>query len=233
MSRRLTLEKQKSIKQTVYFFGGGLLFLFIFFIIGIPLLINLSAFLSNLLTPKKTVTKKNEKFIQQPTLEIPYEATNSAQISIDGFGAVSVNVDLFVNNRKVRTTSDKNGTFYFSDVQLVSGDNEIYAVTTDRSSTKEAKSDISTVTYDNKKPTLTLDNVTDGQQFELNNQITIKGKLDEDGTLYINDRFIMVNSDKTFSADYTLQDGDNVLKFRAIDKAGNFVEKEIKVIFRK
>jgi hypothetical protein len=233
MSRREVLEKRKFLKQSAFFFGGGILVIFVFLIIGIPLLVNISAFLSTILSPKKTTVKKNERYLQQPQLEIPYEATNSAQISVSGFGPVSTNIELFVNNKKVKTTEDKDGAFSFSDVSLVLGDNELYAVARDKTTDQEIKSGILTVTFDNKKPTLTLENLNDGQQFELNNQITIKGKMNEDGTVYLNDRFIMLNSDKTFSYDFELKDGDNEIKFKAVDKAGNFVEKKVKVNFHK
>jgi hypothetical protein len=233
MSRREILEKRKYLKQAAVFFCGGMVILFVFLLIGIPLLVNISAFLSTILSPKKTTSKTNERFLQQPQLEIPYEATNSAQIKVSGFGPVSTNVDLFVNNKKVKTTEDKAGVFSFSDVNLILGDNEMYAVARDKTTDQEIKSGILTVTFDNKKPTLTLENLNDGQQFELNNQITIKGKMDEEGTVYLNDRFIMLNSDKTFSYDFELRDGENEIKFKAVDKAGNFVEKKIKVSFHK
>lgn len=233
MSRRETLEKRKNIKQTTYFFVGGIFFLFFFLVVGIPLLIDFSAFLSNILSPRQTNLKKNTKFIQQPVLEIPFEATNSAQISFSGYGAVGVDNELFVNDKKIKTVSDKNGSFTFSGVILASGDNEIYVVSKDKNSDVNAKSSVSTVTFDNKKPEISFENLTDGQEFRLNNQVTIKGKLSEEGTLYLNDSFIMVNSDKTFSVDLELKDGENVLKFKAIDKAGNTTEKEFKVNFRK
>ncbi len=233
MSRRETLEQKKDIQKTYLFLGGGFLFLLIFLLIGIPVLVDFSAYLSTILAPKHVVQKKSARYLQQPQLEIPYEATNSATIKISGFGATNINVELFVNNQKLRSIGDKNGTFEFNEVSLTPGDNEIYVVAKDKSSDKEAKSEITTVTYDNKKPEISFDNISDGQEFKFNNQITIKGKLNKDGSVYINDRFVLVNADKSFSADYELADGDNKLKFVAIDKAGNKTEKEMTLKFSK
>jgi len=232
MSRRYNLQRQKNIKQATYFFVGGFFIIFLFLVIGIPILINLSSFLSNIFSPKK-VLKKNERFLQQPQLEIPFEATNTAKIAISGFGPINTKVNLFVNNRQANEAQDKNGSFTFPSVTIYQGNNEIYCVAIDEATKKEIKSDVSTIILDNKKPEIFLDNLNDNQEFQLNNQITIKGHLNEDGTVYLNDRFIMLNSDKTFSYDIELQEGDNKLKFRATDKAGNFVEKEITVKFRK
>lgn len=233
MSRRETLEQKQDLRKTYLFLGSGFLFLIIFFLIGIPFLVDFSAYLSTLLSPKKTVQKKQARYIQQPQLEVAYEATNSATIKITGFGAINTDTGLYVNNRLVKNVLNKSGSFTFADVNLTLGDNEIYVVAKDKASDKEAKSEILTVAYDNKKPEFTLDNLNDNQEFRLNNQITIKGKLNEEGTVYINDRFVLVNADKTFSTDYQLNDGDNKLKFVVLDKAGNKFEKEITVKFKR
>lgn len=233
MSRRQSLEEKNALKKTYFFILAGIISLFLFFIIGIPLLIDFSAFLSNILSTKKVVSKKNERYLQQPQLEIPYTATSSAQIDISGFGAINTENQLFVNNSEKNKTEDNKGNFIFKNVSLKQGDNEIYVVAKDTSSQAQAKSDISVVTLDTKKPEITLDNVNDNQEFNLNNQIAIKGRLNEDGSVYLNDAFVMTNSDKTFNYNYQLKDGDNVLKFIATDAAGNTSEKQITVKFHK
>jgi hypothetical protein len=233
LSRRETLEEKRDLRKVYLFLAAGFTFLIVFFFIGIPFLVDFSAYLSTLLSPKKTTQKKMARYIQQPQLEISYEATNSATIKITGFGAINTDTGLYINNRLIKNVLNKNGSFTFNDVNLTLGDNEVYVLAKDKTSDKEAKSEILTITYDNKKPEIAFDNLNDNQEFRLNNQITIKGKLNEDGTLYVNDRFILVNSDKTFSTDYQLNDGDNKLKFVVIDKAGNKFEKELTVKFKK
>lgn len=233
MSRREKLEEKKSLQKTYLYLAAGAAFLIFFLIVGIPFLVDFSAFLSSALAPQKKVAKKAKRYLQQPQLEIPYEATNSATIKITGYGAENTEVELYVNNYKSATTSDKKGLFSFSNVSLAKGENELYVLTRDKTSQEEAKSEIATITFDKEPLKIELENLNDGQEFTLNNQITIKGKLSEEGTLHLNDRFIMINSDKSFSTDLELNEGDNKLIFLGIDRAGNQTKQELTARFRK
>jgi hypothetical protein len=49
--------------------------------------------------------------------------------------------------------------------------------------------------------------------------------------VYLNDRLIVVDEAGQFSTTYYLNEGENVLRFVAIDQAGNQGELEIKVKF--
>lgn len=233
MSRRERLEEKKSLQKSYLFIAGGVIFLALFLIVGIPFLVDFSAFLSSALTSKKPAAKKNERYLQQPQLEIPFAATNSATIKISGFGAENTEVELFVNNYQSGKTTDKKGSFAFLNVSLARGDNEIYVLTRDKNSDKEAKSEIATINFDREPPKIEFENLGDNQEFVLNNLITIKGKINEEGTLYLNDRFVMINSDKTFATDIQLNDGDNKLTFLITDRAGNQTKQELTAKFRK
>lgn len=234
MSRKEQLEEIKSLRQTYLFFGAGLLFLIIFFFVGVPLLIDFSAFLSTLFAPKKKVTKPKEVYLQRPQIEIPYEATKSGTLKIEGFGPVKTKISLFVNDDKFGDKiASSDGTFSFDSVNLKVGANEIYAVAKNDKSDAEVKSEIVTLTFDNKPPKLELSGIKDGDEILLNNQITIKGKTDEETTVFVNGNYATMVGKNNFTYDYLLNDGENKITVSAVDRAGNETKRELTIRFRK
>lgn len=220
-------------KKGLMFFGASCFLFLIFLLVGIPLLVNVSALISSVLNPPNTYREKETKYLQSPQIETDFLATNSAKITIRGYGAPDVQAQLFLNSKKAADLKSSDGKFIFKNVVLEPGDNELQVISKDEASNKTAKSDILIVSFDNKAPELTLETPTDNQEFVLNNQITIKGKTNEEGTLTLNGIIINLDSQNRFNYNLELAEGENKLKFVFFDKAGNKTEKEITVRFRK
>lgn len=231
---RLTKQENKRIaKQTILILFATIAFLIIFFWVGIPGLIKLAVVLGN--------AKATSKFNQEDTLvplppqfTFPVEATSSASIIIMGNAEPGTIVSLFQNqNAAVESTADNQGNFSFATIELSDGENTFYATSTDLAGNKSQPSQSQSITLDTKAPSLTIEKPTDGASiFGTLNQLTdIVGTTDPDTIITIGDRQIVVTGDGSFFTKYELQDGDNTLAFKAVDKAGNQTTKEIKVNF--
>ena len=83
--------------------------------------------------------------------------------------------------------------------------------------------------FDNVEPLLEITSPADGASFSgsKNQKVKIEGKTESDVNLVINERFVTVRDDGTFSFEVTLAEGDNPFNVKASDKAGNATEKNL------
>ena len=81
-----------------------------------------------------------------------------------------------------------------------------------------------------KAPEAEVTEPQDGTEFDAKSKlITISGKTEAGVKIYLNDRFFLPKADGTFSSSYSLNAGENILKIKFVDEAGNEVEIERKV----
>lgn len=209
----------------------SIILLYLTFTFAIPFLIgSLSIF------QKQNTTQAAEKYddtLAPPILNIPFDATNSASINIDGYAATDTQVELYINDTPIQKTfTDSSGSFQFGLVALQIGRNYIYGKTLsdDKSSlpSKGIKLD-----YSNEKPNLEIYEPTDNKtQSGGDKKVKIDGKTDEtDTTVTINDKQVYVNSEGKFSDERDLNAGDNPIIVTAINKYGNITQIIRKVIF--
>ena len=83
--------------------------------------------------------------------------------------------------------------------------------------------------YNNQAPTLKVTSPDDGQQ--VTGPVTVSGQTDSDNQVFVNSTKVIVNSNGNFSAVYPLNEGDNNLIIKAIDKSSNSTEVTRKVTF--
>lgn len=196
---------------------------------GIPLLVNVSLFISGIGKNNETVKNEQKTYIAPPTLDPLVSATNSAQIKITGKAFKDQKISLYVNDRFIESIStNKKGEFNF-EYTLESGTNEIKA----RVKQGENQSDFSpiqTITYGNKQPLLEINSPTDGQSYSKDSKIIdVTGKTDSNVTVTINDFIAILDENNNFRYALTLHDGDNEILVSATDTAGNKTQKSIKV----
>lgn len=169
-----------------------------------------------------------------PLIDPLPEATNSAILEIIGEAEASSELNLFLNGETVKQmVVGDSGTFRVDGVNLREGDNNIYAVATDMAGNRSQESPRQTITLDKEPPELSI-------EFPQNNQIlsgdereiAIKGKIEEDAVITINERKIVVDLDGSFEASYSLTDGENSITIIAKDKAGNQTKEELVVNYR-
>lgn len=177
----------------------------------------------------------NNGAVLPPRFVPTYEATNSAKISIEGFGSEGDTIEIFVNDVKAdKIIVSKEGTFSFSEIELKEGENIITAIATGINGKKSSEADPLKILYKKTPPNLEIETPKDGDSFSGDNRdIVIKGKTDADAKVYINDRMAILESEGNFEFNYSLSEGDNTLKIAAIDEAGNKKELEIKCRYQK
>lgn len=206
----------------------GLIILVLVF--GIPLMARVSLVLDSLKGASEPV--QTETGVVLPPRFIPtYEATNSAKIAIEGYGNEGDTVEIFVNDTKAdRIVVSKEGTFNFSDIELKEGENTITAIATGANGKKSAEAEPLTIIYKNSPPSLEIETPKDGDSFSGDKKdIVIKGKTDAEAKVYINERIVILGAEGKFEFNYSLSDGDNLLKIQAVDRSGNKKEMEVKV----
>ena len=234
LSRHAQRKTQKNLFLSLL---GIVVVLFVLFKFGIPLLINITLFMSGS-KPSQNLNKNDAVFIAPPILNPIPSATNSAEIVVSGTGDPKQTILLFLNESlsdKVQTKDD--GTFSISET-LNPGENTIKAkVQKDPSTGSEQvnQSDFSqtfTVVFKNAAPSLTVDSPTDGQTFSKDqNTVDVKGSTDPDVKVTVNDFWAIADGSSKFSYTIILKPGENPIKIQAVDQAGNKTEKNIKVIY--
>lgn len=226
---RFSARKKRGGSGLIYFV---LAILFLIFMIkwGIPGFIN---FLAGPSEDKGDLAKQGEDIVppQTPTFAALPEATNSAKIRVEGYTESGVDVTVYLNDELVATdkTNDE-GKFGF-DITLTDGQNRIYIKAVDAAG-NESQSIPETVTLDTKSVDITITSPTDGVEFfGKNNQVvTVSGEATKtDVSVTVNGSFARVDSDGKYSATVRLNEGENTLTVRVVDKAGNSAEKTIKV----
>jgi len=227
ISRR---ELRQSKKKLIYSLAGIVFILFLLFKFGIPLLIKFSIFISG--TKQDTTQMADQpSFIAPPILNPYVSATNSAQITISGNATSKQTVKLYVNDQGVDIKeTNVDGSFSFDNVTLTTGENTIKAKVEKDNKTSDFSNEL-IISYKNKAPSLDVSAPSDGQSFEKDPSVTVKGKTDPDAKVTVNDFQAIVGDQGDFSYSMQLQNGDNQLKIVAIDSAGNKTEKDLKVTY--
>ncbi len=214
-------EDKKLISQLIISIVGIISLLFLFLYVGVPALLRLSSIIAGF--KKESITNEsNPELILEPFLDPLPLATNSAKLIVNGSSNPGYNVILYLNGVELEEKLVGNdGYFKFNNINLKEGDNEIYTVAK-KDDQKSSPSQTVNVNFKKNAPKLEIENPKDGDSFRRDErEISIKGLTDEGNSLTLNDRFIYVSPDGSFSSNFRLNDGENKLEFKAIDRAGN------------
>ena len=113
------------------------------------------------------------------------------------------------------------------------GQNTISATAKDISGNLSNPTKIYIIVYDNIEPKLEVESPKDGESFygPSQKQLVIKGKVDEKVDLRINDKFVSLKDDGSFSFTVNLNEGLNQFEVKAIDPSGNFTSISFSVNF--
>lgn len=224
-------ESQRMVNQSVWLlvFTGIVVIALIFW--GIPSLIRLAGFLGEIkngdTVPEDTLAPL------APQLDLGFDATRSAELTIRGYAESGVVVKLSNNGLETgEATVGDEGSFEFVDFELDEGDNELALVAIDNAG-NESEVSKRTIVFDNTDPKLSITKPENGASFgdSQNRTIDVEGESESDVEVYVNDRLAIVGSDGKFSQRISLNDGDNEITVRAVDRAGNESEKKINVRF--
>lgn len=202
----------------------------------LPNLVNGVGFVKNKLSsqPKISTDISESSTLAPPVLNIPYEATNTAQIDIKGYSAPHSKVAIFLDDEKKDTVEvSSEGGFEVKAVKLVLGTNNIYGKSIDEKNQESLPSKTLRVIYDNENPKLTISEPEDGKKIEGGDKkIKISGTTEANTQVYVNGSQIIVNKDGAFSSEQNLNDGENNFNIKAVDSATNTTEQSRKVTYQ-
>jgi len=227
LSKRIEQKTKKNLALSVL---GIILIVLLILKFGIPLLVNLSLFLSGSQNKAETIVQ-NPLFIAPPVLDSFPEATASANIIISGIASKQQTINLYINNDLTNTTkAGDNGRFSFKET-IKQGENTIQA----KAVMGEKESDFSNIivtAFKNAPPSLNVNFPTDDQSYSKDQNIAdIRGITDTDVKVTVNGFWAITDDSGNFSYSLPLQDGENKIKVEAVDIAGNKTGKEIRVTY--
>jgi hypothetical protein len=219
-------------KKTVFLGSLTIILLALVLIFGLPMLIRFSIFLGEGKSRNNTEATEKKLPPLAPRLVIPFEATNSAMVSIRGFAESKVKVELFKNDISIGITEvTENGDFIFNKIGLDEGDNYFSAVaSTDDSGSGDGSKSINLV-YDKIAPLLTLTNPSEASLSVDSIDFDIIGITDKNASVIINNRIAAVDDSGNFKLKWQLNTGKNDLEVIARDIAGNETKKSITITY--
>lgn len=223
LSSRMRRFEEKRLRTRLLLISlgsGGLLLLLGIF--GVRLLIGLSIFMDNVRGSDSPQQQKRAMVIAPYVDPLPL-ATSSGKLVITGRGQKEATVILYINDKESKKTKiAEDGTFILSSISLGEGDYTIQAKTQDSAGKLSDFSNTVRTTIKRRPPILELNKPLEGEKHTGgDNLYPIEGKTEEDVDIRINDRFVVVRQDGTFSYPYPLNEGENNLIIKAIDRAGN------------
>jgi hypothetical protein len=228
-SRLFKKQEAKSLRLAIIFIILSLSLIFGIIFFGPTALIKLSLFLVDIRSSSQAPPQEDKIPPAPPQLIIPFEATPSATIKLSGFAEPGVKVEIFINGLSKETVVvDNDGNFQLSNLEITSGENEIYAIATDNAGNVSQPSPKITVIFDNTPPKLEITQPEDKATFYgISKTIEIKGEAEEDASVSVNDHLATMEAGGKFRYSLTLAPGVNNVKIVATDKAGNQTEKNL------
>ncbi|MFZ5376899.1 MAG: Ig-like domain-containing protein [Patescibacteria group bacterium] len=233
VSSRLTRKQQKDMtKQTLILSGLAIVILLLFIFVILPGAINL--FFKMIDSNSGTVGNKDDVPPQTPVLFAPPTATNSASLNLTGYGEPDSKVVFVLDSQEVAQVDvDAAGNFQHL-LDFSQGDHNLTVYGVDEAGNESIQTKNYSIFIDTEKPSLELESPQPDSSIELKkNQLTVvKGKTEPGSKVYVNGRLTIANSEGVFSTTHLLNEGENKLEIKIVDKAGNENMQEIKVNFR-
>jgi len=229
---RLERKKDEQITKKTVFLGFLTVFVFVLIIVfGLPLLIKFSILLGNTKSQKDT-TSENIVPPLAPRLIVPFEATSSRQIKIDGFAEAESVVELFNNDQSIgKTDVTVDGNFSFEDIELSEGENNFSAKATKEVGGSSEVSKIVSVLFDTVPPELTMSNPSEDSLTVDSADFDITGKSEKGVNVTINGKVAIVDSDGNFKLKIQLNSGKNDIEIVVKDTALNETKKTISITY--
>ena len=230
-SRLSKREKKRLTRQSLTLLALAIVLGLLFIFLVVPGLIRVwSWFRDSGLTPNQG----DQIAPSVPVVAAPPTATHSAQVRLEGFAESNSQVILWLNGQETsKIKAEADGKFEVV-ADLTEGENLLRLMAEDAAHNRSEPSREYKILFDQTSPVITISQPTDGQQFELrtNQLLNIKGQTEPQAKIYVNDRLVFTKNDGSFNTNFQLQEGDNQLKIKAVDLAGNQTEQALTVKFR-
>ena len=227
---RIERKNEEQITKKTIFLGILTIFVFISVLIfGLPLLIKFSVFLGESKSKKDTQTENIVPPLA-PRFTVPFDATNSATLNINGFAEPKTTVELFKNDVSLNKIEVSDSCdFSFENVALDEGGNDFSAVAIKGDTTSSEKSKILIISYDKTNPELTLTNPSETSLTVDSADFDVVGKTEAGVSVSINGRIASVDDNGNFKLKIQLNSGNNDIEIIVTDAAGNKTTKKIAI----
>ncbi len=231
VSSRLAKKKQKEMaRQSFVFLALSIIIGLVFIIFVLPNAVRLFFEILD----KETITGPTDTIPPQaPIVAVPPEATSSAKVSLEGYGEASSELFLVVNNQEQsKETISNEGQFKLT-AKLQEGQNQVKLYSVDEAGNESATKSYQ-ITMDTQKPEIKIGYPDDGANFELTEKrvVNIQGETEARVKVFIDEHLTYADNQGRFNYRYRLDEGENKIKIRAVDRAGNDNEFELTVGFR-
>lgn len=234
LSRLQRVRKKREARQGVLYLITAIVFLILIIFWGVPALANWASLFFESDEESAVVGDFDLKPTPPVIFDVP-ESTPSASIDIEGYAQSGVEVVLYLNNREYeKKLTDDTGTFKFTDVELDSGENFVYALSVAQSGKESEKSKSYTIILDNIPPELEITSPEDGAELlgESERLVTISGVATDAISVFVDGRKAILNAQGVFSIRHQLDEGRNEILVSAIDRAGNESEATLNLVWR-
>lgn len=232
---RSRLEKKNDEEITRKTVLLGLLTIAVFvmlLIFGLPILIKFSIILGDLKRGKDNDQKDRVLPPTAPRIVVPYEATNSAVVSIGGIAERKVMVELLKNDVSVgKVEVNDAGDFVFPEVSLDQGESVFTAVAISEKGGSGEVSKEAKIVFDDKAPELSMLNPVEDAIKVDSADFDVIGQSEKGVNVMVNGRMAMVDDTGKFKLKLQLNTGKNEVEIVIKDLAGNEIRKKITITF--
>lgn len=231
-SRLQRVEEAKAVRSTAFYVVLTIGIIILMFFVGIPALTRVTSLVAGITGQESIDFGGSSPPPPPPEIETPPIYFNADSFRLKGRTRPGHSVSIFFNDDKIEVLADAEGEFT-SVLELSAGQNKVSALVIDNRGQESTKTSEYTIMLDKEKPEIEIISPENGKQFFGNRdkEQKIEGQTEADAKVYINDRVVIVRSDGKFDSLVTLSDGENVYKIKAVDRAGNENEAEIKLNF--
>lgn len=231
-SRLASVEEKKNVKNAYKYVIWSVIALILLIFLGIPTLVRFAGFIGDIAKSDKPVELNDITPPAPPQFDDLPDDTNNEIIEVTGQSENAAVISIRANNSDSEVVANNEGKFTFT-FNLNKGKNIIDATATDLAGNKSTQTQTFTINYDNQDPELLIESPSDGSTYfgSGQRQLTIKGTVDENVDLRINDRFVSLKDDNSFAYATTLSEGENKFDIKATDPAGNQSSASLTVTF--
>ena len=231
-SRLASVEEKRNMRNATRIMVITLVSIILLVFFGIPVLGRFAGFISEIAKGDKPIVNNDTTPPAPPRIDILPKFTNQTSLNISGQSEVGAIIKLNINGRESEIALDGEGKFS-KEISLIDGENKIDAKTVDSAGNESNSTQQFSITLDKENPSIEITSPANGANFfgTKQQQIQIIGKTELGANLYINSRFVNVNSDGSFKFDVKLGEGENKFNIKSTDQAENFSEMDLVVNF--
>ena len=231
-SRLANVEEKRNLRKAFVFTLISLIFIVFLFFSGIPMFAKFATFMSNLGKSDKPIVLNDTTPPAPPQISGENEYTNQKSFEVSGNTEAGAVIIITFNSDEEEVISDNAGFFSFK-FNLKDGENSFSAQAKDQAGNVSQPTKVYTITFDDTPPEIVIESPADGSEYfgSKQSQVTIKGHSEAGSSMTINNRFISVSDDGSFSYTASLSEGETSFNIKVVDKAGNEKEKTITLRF--